>query len=152
MSEPKDTVAPDRPIADSGETRLRVRYAECDPMGVAHHSSYAVWLEIGRTEILRDCGLTYAKMEAAGVLLVVTRLEIIYKAPAKYDDEIVVLTTVTGGKRARLDHSYEVWIDRGDGRGRSVLCATATSTLACVDENGRPRALPEWIRAGAHTG
>ncbi|GAB4519621.1 MAG: thioesterase family protein [Phycisphaerales bacterium] len=145
-------IAPDRPIADRGETRLRVRYTECDPMGVAHHSSYVAWLEIGRTEILRGSGLTYATMEAHGVLLVVTRLEIAYKAPARYDDEVVVLTRVSGGKRARLDHDYEVWIDRGDGRGRSVLCATASSTLACVDPDGRPRPLPEWIRSAAHAG
>lgn len=145
-------VAPDRPIASSGETRLRVRYAECDPMGVAHHSSYIPWLEIGRTEILRDSGVTYAQMEAGGVLLVVTRLEVAYKAPARYDDEVVVLTRVSGGKRARLDHEYEVWIDKNDGRGRSVLCATANSTLACVDANGRPKPLPEWIRAAAHGG
>ncbi len=150
-SSPDPAVAPERTIASSGETRLRVRYAECDPMGVAHHSSYVTWLEIGRTEILRDSGLTYAQMEAAGVLLVVTRLEIAYKAPARYDDEVVVLTEVSGGKRARLDHAYEVWLDKGDGRGRTVLCAIARSTLACVDGNGRPRPLPEWIRSSAHS-
>ena len=149
---PDPNIAPDRPIADSGETRLRVRYAECDPMGVAHHSSYIPWLEIGRTEILRESGMTYADMEEAGVLLVVTRLEIAYKSPARYDDEVVVLTKVSGGKRARLDHEYEVWVDKGDGRGRSVLCATASSTLACVDRGGKPQALPEWIRAAAHKG
>jgi acyl-CoA thioester hydrolase len=150
MSDTNIDIAPHRAISDSGETRLRVRYHECDPMGVAHHSSYVAWLEIGRTEILRDSGLTYAQMEAAGVLLVVTRLEIAYKAPARYDDEVVVLTKVSGGKRARLDHEYEVWVDRNDGRGRSLLCATATSTLACVDRDGRPQPLPEWIRASAH--
>ncbi|MEM1422634.1 MAG: thioesterase family protein [Planctomycetota bacterium] len=151
MSAPRDPeIEPRRPIADSGETRLRVRYAECDPMGVAHHSSYVPWLEIGRTELLRDSGMTYADMERAGVLLVVTRLEVAYKSPARYDDEVVVLTRVSGGKRARLDHAYEVWVDKGDGRGRSVLCATAHSTLACVDRDGRPQALPEWIRAAAH--
>ncbi len=146
-----DPMRPDTPIATSGEARMRVRYTECDPMGVAHHSSYVTWLEIGRTELLRDSGLTYAQMEAGGVLLVVTKIEVAYKAPARYDDPIVVLTNVTGGKRARLDHEYEVWIDRGDGRGRTVLCATAKSTLACVDPDGRPRPLPEWIRADAHT-
>ena len=143
-------IRPDAPILSAGETRLRVRYTECDPMGLAHHSSYAGWLEIGRTELLRASGVTYAQVEASGVLLVVTRLEIAYKAPARYDDEVVVLTRVTGGKRARLDHAYEVWVDKGDGRGRSVLCAEASSTLACVDREGRPKPLPEWIRAAAH--
>lgn len=152
MSRSDPHISPERAIADSGETRLRVRYHECDPMGVAHHSSYVSWLEIGRTEILRHSGLTYAQMEEGGVLLVVTRLEIAYKAPAKYDDEVVVCTRVSGGKRARLDHTYEVWVDRNDGRGKSVLCATASSTLACVDRDGKPQPLPEWIRASAHSG
>lgn len=138
-------LAPKTAVPLAGESRIRVRYSECDAMSVAHHASYIPWLEIGRTDLLRACGVSYRDMEAAHIFLVVTRLELRYKAPARYDEEVVVVTRVSGGGRARIDHEYEVWVDKGDGRGKSVLCATASSTLACVDETGRPRALPEWL-------
>jgi acyl-CoA thioester hydrolase len=144
-------LAPNQPIARAGELRLRVRYTECDPMGFAHHSAYVAWLEMGRTELLRGSGVTYADMERAGVFLVVTKLTLAYKAPTRYDDQLVVVTNVTGGKRARIDHEYEVWIDAGDGRGKSTLCATASSTLACINREGRPTPLPDWLQAAAHT-
>ncbi|HVZ95044.1 MAG TPA: thioesterase family protein, partial [Phycisphaerales bacterium] len=83
-----------------------------------------------------------------GIFLVVTRIEVKYKRPARYDDELVLCSRVSGGGRARLDHEYELWIDRNDGRGKSELLVTAESTLACVDAQGRPRALPEWLMAG----
>jgi acyl-CoA thioester hydrolase len=138
-------VAPSGSVPVEGEIRLRVRYCECDPMGVAHHSACVPWFEMGRTELLRGTGVTYRAMEEAGVLLVVTRLDIRYKQPARYDDELVLVTRVSGGGRARLDHSYELWRDSGDGRGKSELLATAGSTLACVGTEGKPRALPEWL-------
>ena len=128
-----------------GEISLRVRYNECDPQGVAHHSSYVSWLEMGRTELLRDGGMTYAQMEDAGVYLVVARLDLRYRSSARYDDEVVVVTEVTGGGRARIDHRYEVWKTEG-GRGKVVLLCEAVSTLACVDGSGRPLALPGWLK------
>lgn len=124
---------------------VRVRYCECDPMGVAHHGAYVAWLEMGRTELLRASGVSYADLEAAGVFLVVARLEIRYRAPGRYDDEMMVETALTGGGRARLDHAYEVWRFQRGGAGKAALLATATSTLACVDAEGRVRALPEWL-------
>ncbi len=152
MNSPTDApeLAPNRPIPSQGEVRIRVRYCECDPMGVAHHSSIVPWFEIGRTELLRQSGLTYAHMEQRGVLLVVARLDVRYRSPAKYDDLLVLETTVSGGGRARVDHAYELWRDEEDGRGRSALLATGSSTLACVDTSGSPRPLPEWLRPGSH--
>jgi acyl-CoA thioester hydrolase len=114
-------------------------------MAVAHHAAYIPWLEMGRTELLRVSGVSYADMEAAGVFLVVARLDIRYKAPARYDDELAIVTTLTGGGRARLDHSYEVWRYAGPESGKVALLATAESTLACVDAQGKVRALPEWL-------
>lgn len=143
-------LAPTRPIPSLGEVRIRVRYAECDPMNVAHHGSYAAWLEQGRTEMLRAGGVTYAQMERASVFLVITRMAIAYKAPARYDDLVVVVTRVSGGGRARIDHTYELWLDAEDGRGKSALLATAETTLACVNAEGRPTPLPEWLRASEH--
>jgi len=124
-------------------------------MGVAHHASYIPWLELGRTELLRASGVSYADLEHAGVFLVVIKLAIRYRRPARYDDEIAIATRVAGGGRARIDHEYMV------RRGASAhalstdapeeLLATATSTLACVDNTGKPRALPDWLTAKAHT-
>ena len=153
MPEPIDIggLAPRVPIPSRGTHRFRVRYAECDPMGVVHHGSYATWLEIGRTELLRPAGVTYADLEQAGVLLVVTKLALRYRVPARYDDELEVLTVVTGGGRARIDHAYEVRRVGASGAAGD-LCAEATSTIACVDDTGRPKPLPEWLTPEAHTG
>lgn len=143
----ENALKPTGAIPSEGEVRLRVRYCECDPMGVAHHSAHVPWFEMGRTELLRAGGVTYAQMEAAGIFLVITRLEVKYRAPARYDDLLVVDTRVSGGSRVRIDHEYELWRDAEDGRGKSALLGTAASTLACVDETGRVRELPEWLRA-----
>lgn len=140
-------LTPTGPVPVEGELRFRVRYSECDPMGVAHHSACVPWFEEGRTDLLRASGVTYAHLEAAGIFLVVTRLEVRYKRPARYDDTLVLVTRVAGGGRARVDHDYELYVDRLDGRGKSELLTTASSTLACVDAEGRPRALPEWMMA-----
>ena len=141
--------APDRAIPGTGTLTVRVRYSECDPMGVAHHSVYALWFELGRTELLRACGVSYADLEKAGVFLAVTRLETRYRAPARYDDALVLQTDVTGGGRARIDHAYELRRAAADGSGGDLL-ATATSTIACLDGDGRPCALPGWLVSGAH--
>ena len=135
-------LAPLAPPLLQGELTIRVRYLECDPMGVAHHASYIAWLEMGRTELLRPSGVSYRDMEEAGILLAVTRLEVRYRLPARYDDEMIVRTRVSGGGRARIDHAYE--LVRIGATGEETL-ATAESTLACIDHDGRPRPLPEWL-------
>lgn len=151
---------PGAPLPTAGFIDTRVRYAECDPQGVAHHSSYAAWIELARTELLRGTpsldpatgavthagGISYADMERAGVFLVVAKMAVAYKAPALYDEIVRVDCRVVGGGRARLDHDYEVWRLDG-GRSRVALLATATTTLACVGSDGRPRALPVWLTA-----
>lgn len=149
---PGEQLAPQRPVPASTEIQLRIRYTECDPMGLAHHASYITWLEMARTELLRSCGVSYADLERAGILLVVTKVTVSYKAPARYDDQIVIVIRVTGGGRARIDHDYEVWLDQNDGRGKSTLLATAESTIACVGHDKRPRPLPAWLTPQAHTG
>jgi len=142
-------VHPTTALPATGETRLRPRYCECDPMGVAHHASYIPWLEIARTEMLRAGGVTYAQLEDAGVLLVVTRLEMKYRLPARYDREVLIRTRVSGGGRARIDHDYEI-LEVREGGAIGDLLATASTTLGCVGRDGRPRALPEWLTPGAH--
>lgn len=135
-----DAFVPDRPIPTQGSITVRVRYAECDRMGVAHHAVYPVWLEAARTEVLRDGGVAYRELEDAGVFLVVANLELNYKAPVKYDDLVEVRCRVSGGSRVKLEHEYEI---RRDG----MLLTTARSVLVCVGRDGRPRALPDWLSA-----
>ena len=139
----------------TGTTRIQVRYVECDPMGVAHHSSYLPWMEMGRTELLRAVGESYAALEAAGVFLVVTKDEVKYRRPIRYDDVIELRTTVTGSSKVKLMHGYElVLMERGGkvpdhAADASVpldgVCAVGSTELACVGRDGRPRALPGWL-------
>lgn len=120
---------------------IRVRYCECDPMGVAHHSAYAPWLEMGRTELLRERGYAYRDFEARGIFLAVTSLSIRYKRPARYDDVLEIFTTITDIGHVKIDHQYEV-------KREGELLATATTTLACLDHDGRPRLLPPELTEG----
>lgn len=159
-----DVPKPVRAVATSGTHRVRVRYCECDPMGVAHHAAYIPWLEMGRTELLRDSGVSYAELEAAGVYLVIVKLEVSYKRPAYYDDEVEVRTRVVGpASRVKIRHEYEVVRVGGEGSEGSLVAGgagslvqrrvagevlmTGTSLLACVDRSGRPAGLPEWLMA-----
>ena len=146
--------APEHPVPTSGSLTLRVRYVDCDPMGVAHHSSYAPWMEMGRTELLRDAGSSYEALERAGVFLVITRLEIRYRRPIRYDDVIEVRTRVVGGSRIKIRHEYElVLIERGGSAPDPAdpatpadgVCAIASTELACVNSEGRPGPLPDWL-------
>ncbi len=123
----------------SGEIAIRVRYAETDRMGLLHHANYLIYFEQARTEMLRQSGLTYRDMEDGGHFLVLTKFEVRYKKPAYYDDLLTIRTTVARTTAVRIDHRYEVL------RGGEVL-AEGSSTLACVDRNGRVQALPEFFR------
>jgi len=119
-----------------GSLDIRVRYCECDPMGVVHHTAYPVWFEMGRTELLRSTGRTYRDMEAAGLLLAVVKLEVTYRAPARYDDLVTLRTTLARVGAVKIEHSYELF--RGDD-----LLVTGSTVLACLDREGRARALPD---------
>ncbi len=107
-------------------------------MGVAHHAVFPVWFEMGRTEALRDTGLSYRDLEQAGVFLVVVDLRIKYKAPARYDDVLSLETILSRVTNVRLDHEYTVRRDH-------LVLATASSTLACVDHQGKLRAIPPEV-------
>lgn len=137
-----------------GATRLRVRYGECDPMQVAHHAAYLPWLELARTDLLRAGGVSYAALEAAGVLLVIVRAEVRYRRPARYDDVLEVGVRVVGGSRVKIEHEYEVRVVEREVIGGAgveplpLVIATGTTTLACVGRDGRPRELPAWLVVG----
>jgi acyl-CoA thioester hydrolase len=120
---------------------IRVRYPEVDAMGYLHHSRYLQYFEMGRVELLRAAGFSYADLEKQGVFFVVVKAEVKYKAPAKYDEELTLITRVTKQTFVRYDHSYE--LKRG-----STLLAEATTTIACIGRDGQVMQIPEQL-AGA---
>lgn len=87
---------------------LRVRYAETDQMGVVYHARYLDWFEVGRTEMIRSCGMEYRILEEKGLLLPVVDLSIQYRRPARYDDWIEVRTQLTAYSHVRLEFAYEI--------------------------------------------
>ena len=119
---------------------IRVRYPEVDAMGYLHHSRYLQYFEMGRIEFLRALGFSYADMEREGVFFVVTKAEIRFKAPAKYDEELTLTTRVERQTHVRFDHAYEL-------RRGNTLLAEATTTIACVGRDGKLRAMPEALMA-----
>ena len=123
----------------TGETKIRVRYAETDRMGLLHHANYLVYFEQARTDLLRQLGHTYRDVEDKGFFLVITKVELKYKRPAHYDDELTVRVTVTRTSAVRLEHGYEVI-----GPDGQVCCEGAT-TLACVDADGKIQPMPDWL-------
>ena len=134
----------DRKIEDvkikvSGETKLRVRYAETDKMGVVYHSNFLIWFEVGRVELLRQLGFQYSEMEKQyNCHLPVVDLRIRYKAPAQYDDEIVVRTGLKRMSASLLHFSYEIFRE-GDG----MLLATGETMHIVVDNKLVRTSLPE---------
>jgi acyl-CoA thioester hydrolase len=122
----------------TGETTIRVRYAETDRMGLLHHANYLIYFEQARTELLRQCGFSYKRLEDEGFLLVVAQVEVKFKSPARYDDLLTIKTTVTRRTPVRIEHLYEVSCE-----GRAV--AEGKTTLACVDRNGKLQAMPNWF-------
>lgn len=87
---------------------VRVRYQESDQMGVVYHANYLNWFEIGRTEMIRELGITYRSMEEQGVLLPVTDLDMKFSQPARYDDRITIFTRMTAFSKLRIKYAYEV--------------------------------------------
>jgi acyl-CoA thioester hydrolase len=132
-------------MLNSDEIAIRVRYAETDRMGLLHHANYIVYFEIGRTELLRKRGLTYRDMEDAGHLLVIVDVGCKFKRPAYYDDLLTLKTVVERVTHVKIVHRYEV-------RREGLLLAEGHSTLACVDRNGRPQALPDSLRGAGEGG
>ena len=122
----------------SGEITIRVRYAETDRMGLLHHANYLVYFEQGRTELLRSRGVSYRDLEDQGYLLVLTRLQVRYRSPARYDDLLTLRTTVARTTSVKIEHRYELFRD-------GALLAEGQSTLGCVNREGRVQMLPAFL-------
>jgi len=121
------------------ETRLRVRYAETDQMGVVYYANYLVWMEAGRVELCRACGFEYREMESRdGVLLAVAEANCRYLAPARFDDEVLVRTSIESAHRRMVTFAYEMRLACDDTR----LAAGYTKHLF-LDREFRRIQLPE---------
>ena len=129
---------PERLTIQSHKIIIVPRYAETDKGGVVHHSVYPVWFEMGRTELLRANGVAYKDLEAAGVFFVVARLNIKFCRPAQYDERLELETTCSVVTAAKVEHVYKLTRD-------GVILAEGDSVLACVDEKGRVRRVPEFM-------
>lgn len=90
------------------ETQFTVRYAETDQMGIVHHSNYPVWFEAGRTDFFKKIGISYSSIETKGVILPLYEINCKFISPAKYEDEVLVISGIKDITRVRLSFSYQV--------------------------------------------
>lgn len=121
------------------ETRLRVRYAETDQMGVVYHSNHLIWFEVGRVELMREMGFSYRDMEREdGRFIAVAEVQCRYRAPVYYDEEIVVRTRLKTVRESVVVFNYE--LVRVDGR---TLLAEGETTHIVTDSKMKVAALPE---------
>lgn len=119
---------------------IRVRYAETDQMGVVYHGNYAQYFEMGRVEWLRNKWISYKELEERGVMLPVVSLNMNYKKPAYYDDELTVITKLTFLGGVKIEFAYEIINQKGE------LLTTAQTVLVFVDmKTKRPISVPEYL-------
>ena len=121
-------------------TELRVRYAETDAMGIVHHATYPVWMELGRSDFLRQLGQSYAEWEARGVRLVVNEIRVRFRSPARYDELVQVHTWLKETGRRRLVFAYR--IERA-----GTLLAEGESIHLVAGTDNRARVLPDDLLA-----
>jgi acyl-CoA thioester hydrolase len=119
---------------------LRVRYADTDGMAVAHHSCHVTWMEVGRVELMRSAGLSYAQLERDGVSLPLVGLQLRYQAAARFDDLVEIETCVESTTRVRVAFTYRI-----QRLQDQVLLATGRTDHAAVDRALRPVRLPEQL-------
>jgi acyl-CoA thioester hydrolase len=124
------------------DLEIRVRYQETDAMGVLHHANYFTYFEMGRTELLRANGKSYRDLEDGGLLMVIVKIACNYRRPARYDDVLRLHTRTIRVTAAKIEHEYQMY------RGEELLCE-GSSTLACVDRDGRVQRVPEWLHLAA---
>lgn len=124
------------------EVEFRVRYAETDQMGIVWHGSYVAWCEVGRTELMRDRGMSYAELERRGTALAVSDLAIRFHASARYDEMVRVTTRVASVRSRAVSFDYEI---TSVATGQRL--ATASTTLIAIDRSGRTMTIPAEVRA-----
>jgi acyl-CoA thioester hydrolase len=122
------------------ETKIRVRYGETDRMGYLHHGTYALYFESGRTELLRQLGITYKQMEDDGVLLPLSNLTIHFLLPAYYDDELVVKTILKKLPSVRLEFEYDI-----RNVNDNIICKASTTLVFVSAQTRKPIRMPDYF-------
>lgn len=126
----------------SSRTRLRVRYAETDQMGIVYHSNYLVWFEVGRSELFRELNLPYTQFEEQGLGLAVVEANCRYRKPSRYDDELVIVTKIDHMSSRTVTFSYLVYREE-------TLLTEGKTVHVFINKEGRPadvREYPIWSR------
>jgi acyl-CoA thioester hydrolase len=131
-----DPVAPGPPAGPEHRHVLRVRYAESDQMGYAHHAAYVIWMELARIEWLRAAGASYRELEASGILMPVIACAVRYRRPLRFDDQVELTTRITASGPSRLTFATAIALVGGE------LCAEGEVTIATVNREGRPMRMP----------
>ena len=124
----------------SSETIIRVRYAETDAMGIVHHAVYPVWMELGRSDLLRQLGESYGAWEAQGVRMSVSELKLTYRAPCRYDELVAVRTWVKEAGRRKVVFAYAITRD-------GTRLVEGESVHLITGPDGRNRTLPDGMLA-----
>ena len=126
-------------MTPAAETRIRVRYAETDQMGVVYYSNFLVWMEVGRVELCKACGFNYRDMEEQdGVMMAVAEANCRYSSPARFDDEVVIRTWIEEANSRIIKFAYEMSI-AADGR----KLASGYTRHVLVDRQFQRTRLPE---------
>ncbi len=121
-------------------TKVRIRYGETDQMGIVNNAVYPSYFEVGRTEMFRELGLPYSKIEKAGTLLPLSELHIKYHHPAVYDEEITIETYIDEFPTARIRFKYNIFNETGK------LVVTGETVLAFLNAaTNRPTRIPEYL-------
>jgi acyl-CoA thioester hydrolase len=118
-------------------SKVRVRYADTDAMGVVYHANYLVWFEVGRGDYMRETGIPYTEFERRGIFVPVVDAQLHYKAPGRYDEVLLVETRVAELTAAKVKFAYRI-LREADGQ---LLCEG--HTVHAFVANGRPAALPK---------
>lgn len=126
----------------TGEVEFLVRYAETDQMRVVYHANYLVWCEMGRTDLIRRLGTSYADIERGGVALAVVEASLRYHAAAKYEDRIRVRTTLSGARSRSVTFNYVI-----ENAASGVKLVSASTTLASINGEGKLVAMPPALRS-----
>ncbi|MDE0865516.1 MAG: thioesterase family protein [Rubripirellula sp.] len=129
---------PPEPSLLSHQLALRVNYHETDGQRRVHHANYLNYFERGRVEMLRTAGTSYRELEETGLMLVVSEMNVRYHSAAEFDDTLSLTTDLIEVRKVRLRHRYRLC--RGD-----ELIVDADSVIACIDQAGRPKRLPQAL-------
>lgn len=122
------------------QTKIRVRYGETDQMGYVYYGNYAQFFEVGRVEWLRSLGVSYKSLEASGIMLPVIQLNINYIKPAKYDDLLTIVTTLSNKPMVRIEFDFEILNEDKE------LLTTGFTRLVFMDmKKNKPVKAPQYL-------